>query len=209
MRRRTVLAALAASLSGCGSAADPTATQPPETTPATEAPTETPTATATAAGTPSATPVAGDPTHGLGERFVVEGERPVAYTFTRFLSADRLGPIGREADQGAFLVADCTVENRWREPLAVPVEEIVLRGGVRLFARQDDTDAAAADDRVDLPPLTDETTFPGTPVRGVLAFDVPADPDNDYYLSITPPGDAEEPVHRVPLGRLADLPALS
>ncbi|MEF8820248.1 MAG: hypothetical protein V5A31_13455 [Haloferacaceae archaeon] len=224
MRRRTVLATLGAALAaaaGCGGRGEsPTDTPPssPEAadTPVTASPTDarTPTRTATSGDASSASGDVGiqtatEPTHGLGERFVVEGQQPVAYTFHRFARAERLGPIGREPDQGAFLVVECTVENMTRQPMAVPIEEIVLRGGVRLFARQDDTDAAAADDRVDLPPLTDETIFRGTPLRGVLAFDLPAAAGNDYYIRITPPGDAETPVHRVPVGPLESLPELS
>lgn len=222
MRRRTVLATLGSALAvaaGCGGRGEsPTDTSLSEATdaPATATPTDegtpTPTATATDASTSAGgvgIQTATEPTHGLDERFVVEGQQPVAYTFHRFARAERLGPIGREPDQGAFLVVECTVENRAGSPMAVPIEDIVLRGGVRLFARQDDTDAAAADDRVDLPPLTDETIFPGDPLRGVLAFDLPATEGNDYYLRITPPGDVETPVHRVTVGTLESLPELS
>ena len=218
MRRRTVLAGVAAVLAaaaGCGGrggGATETPADTPDTTSVTPTPTpeETPTATATETSDGSVgIQTTGEPTHGLDERFVVDGPRPIAYTFHRFSRADRLGPIGREPDQGAFLVVECTVENAASDPMPVPIEDIVLRGGVRLFARQDDTDAAAADDRVDLPPLTDETVFPGTPLRGVLAFDLPAAEDNDYYLRITPPGDPETPVHRVPVGTLDSLSELS
>jgi hypothetical protein len=213
-----VLAALGAALAaaaGCGSRGE----APPETPADTPTPTATPTAEATP--TPTATPTdtatdggvgietTAEPTHGLDERFVVDGQPAVAYTFHGFARAERLGPIGREPDQGSFLVAECTVESFAEGPIAVPIEDIVLRGGARLFARQDDTDAASADRRVDLPPLTDETMFPETPLRGVLAFDLPATQGNDYYLRITPPGETETPAHRVTVGPLESLPELS
>ncbi|ESS06687.1 MAG: hypothetical protein A07HB70_00957 [uncultured archaeon A07HB70] len=106
-----------------------------------------------------------------------------------------------------FLVVECTVVNRGGSATAVPIESIALRGGVRLFARQDDTDAASADDRVDLPPLTDETMFSGVPLRGVLAYDMPSDPRNDLYVRITPPN-ADDPEHHVPVGSVESLPSL-
>jgi hypothetical protein len=223
MQRRRVLAALAAAVAtaGCGGQAgsdgdadtgdkSPTASPTARET-ATDTATDAP-ETTTGAGTDTGTPVedpgaGGPPTHGPGERFVVEGDPSVAYTFHRFARADSLGPIGREPDQGTFLVAECTVETLGSGPIAVPVESILLRGGVRLVARQDDTDAASADDRVDLPPLTDETVFPNEPVRGVLVYDLPTTPGNDYYVQITPP-DADGPEHRVPVGPVEDLPAL-
>jgi hypothetical protein len=223
VRRRTVLAALGAALAaaaGCGSRGEgapetpadtptPESSTPASTAEETRSPTATPAGTATETSGSVGIETTTEPTHGLDERFVVDGQPPIAYTFHRFARAERLGPIGREPDQGAFLVAECTVESLAGSPIAVPIEDIVLRGGVRLFARQDDTDAAAADDRIDLPPLTDETVFPETPLRGVLAYDLPAAPDNDYYVQITPPGEAETPVHRVPVGPLESLPELS
>jgi hypothetical protein len=223
VRRRTLLSALGAALAaaaGCGGRGEGPAETPAsasesaDTASATPAPTDAETPTPAPTTTETSTGGVGIqttevPTHRLDERFVVEGQQPIAYTFHRFARAERLGPIGREPDQGSFLVVECTVENAAREPMPVPIEDIVLRGGVRLFARQDDTDAAAADDRVDLPPLTDETVFPDVPLRGVLAFDLPAAESNDYYLRITPPGDPETPVHRVPVGTLESLPELS
>lgn len=217
MRRRTVLGALLGTLvgaAGCGERSGPAPGEgegekspTPEDT-ATDTPT--PAATRTEAPT-AAVDVASDgpPTHGPGERFVVEGSPSVAYTAHSFARADRLGPIGREPSQGAFVVADVTVETLGSDPLVVPIDSIRLRGGVRLVARQDDTDAAAADDRVDGPPLTDETLFPQTPLRGVLAYDLPTTPENDYYVQFDPV-DAEEQgqAHRVPVGPLADVPRL-
>jgi hypothetical protein len=213
-----VLAALGATLggiAGCGARQSepspterpPTATDTPtpQATP-TPAPTDAPTATEAEASVGITT--VGEPVHGLDERFVVEGQPSVAYRVNGLRRADRLGPIGREPDQGAFLVVDCTVESLANGPIAVPIEDIVLRGGVRLFARQDDTDAASADRRVDLPPLTDETLFPNDPLRGVLAFDLPTTAGNDYYLRITPPGDADTPAHRVTVGRLESIDPL-
>lgn len=212
MRRRTLLAALGTALvAGCGGQGGPGPETPDDgTETATATATETATATATPAPSPTEamTPAAdGVPTHALGESFVVDGAPAVGYTFHRFTTADSLGPIGREPDQGVFLVAECTVENRGGSATAVPIESIALRGGVRLFARQDDTDAGAADDRVDLPPLTDETMFPGEPIRGVLVYDLPAGPGSDLYVRITPP-DADEPEHRVPVGPVGELPSL-
>jgi hypothetical protein len=220
MRRRRVLAALGAVAATAGCVGQRGTESPTASSTATATGTGTGTAdeTATASETATATPTGtgtavedpapeGPPTHALGERFVVEGGPPVAYTFHRFARAARLGPIGREPDQGVFLVAECTVENLGDTPLVVPIESILLRGGVRLVARQDDTDAASADDRLDLPPLTDETAFPDDPLRGVLAYDLPTTPGNDYYVRITPP-DADAPEHRVPVGPVEDLPDL-
>ncbi len=217
MRRRTLLAALGTTLvAGCGGRRDPGPDTPDDgaetatiTTAGTvtEAGTPAPTGTATASPTPAPTTTAGVPTHALGEPFAVDGAPTVAYTFHRLGTADRLGPIGREPDQGVFLVAECTVVNRGGSATAVPIESIALRGGVRRFARQDDTDAASADDRLDLPPLTDETMFSGVPLRGVLAYDVPSDPRNDLYVRITPPN-ADDPEHHVPVGSVARLPSL-
>lgn len=213
-----MLAALGATLggiAGCGAResgpstteGSPTATDASAT--ATRTPTRTPTDEPTAETTGSVTvTTVGEPVHGLDERFVVEGQPPLAYRVNGLRRADRLGPIGREPDQGAFLVVDCTVESLASGPIAVPIEDIVLRGGVRLFARQDDTDAAAADRRVDLPPLTDETLFPDDPLRGVLVFDLPATEGNDYYLRITPPGEPDTPAHRVTVGPLESVAAL-
>lgn len=217
-----MLAALGTALAaaaGCGGRGEgapetpaDTATEsstPAPTAEATETPTATPAGTATETSGSVDIETVAEPTHDLDERFVVEGQPAIAYTFHRFARADRLGPIGREPDQGSFVVVECTVESLAGSPIAVPIEDIVLRGGVRLFARQDDTDAAAADSRVDQPPLTDETLFPETPLRGVLAYDLPATPGNDYYVRITPPGEPETPAHRVPVGPLESLPELS
>jgi hypothetical protein len=214
MRRRQYLSALAglcAAVAGCsggsGSSTEtPTPTGTPTPTPtATATPTETPTPTPTATATPTETPTptpTGPPSHPVGERFVVgEGSQAFAYTVHRFLRADRLGLGSGFRPQGVFVIADLTAEKLSGDRAAVPVESMILRGGVVKRVQVDLTNAAESDERLDQQSLAEVMAFPEKPVRGLIVYDAPRDPSNDLYLRLTPPNtDSDEAAHAVPIG---------
>lgn len=217
MDRRTLLSSLGAGclalLAGCntGTESTPTATR-------TATPTATPTRTRTATSTPTPTPTAtatstptagGPPRHALGERFVVgEGNRAWGYTFRRFLRAERVGVSNREAN-GVYVVADATAENLTGRAAPVPIESIVLRGGVIEYVLQGVTDTAASDNRLETKSLATISLAAGQSARGILVYDVPDDPSKDYFLRIAPPDTAaEETVHVVPIGSVGSLTSL-
>lgn len=219
MERRALLSSLGVGvlglLAGCNTGTDstPTATETETPTPtATPTPTPTPTATPTATPTPTPTPTAtprGLPTHSLDERFVVgEGNRAWAYTFHRFLRAERVGISNREA-VGVFVIADATVQNLTNRFEGVPLRSIVLRGGVIEYVLQDVTDTAADDRRLDTESLATVSLNSRQSSRGILVYDVPDDPSRDYFLRITPPNtDADEAAHVVPIGSVDSLTSL-
>ena len=218
MRRRQYMVAFAtvcSGIAGCSSEdpstetdterpASATPTETPTTTP-TERPTATPTETATPTATPTPT---GPPLHELGERFVVgEGSLAFAYTFHQFLQAQSLGGLRRDA-RGVFIIADLTIENLTGREAAVPIESIRLRGGARKRVDEDMSNAAGYDPRIDQRSLANVTVIPNRPTRGVLVYDVPMDPSNDYYLRVTPPDASDEEVHTVPIGTIDTIPHL-
>jgi hypothetical protein len=204
MRRRQYLSALAvlsAGIAGCSEGGE----SPTETATSTATPTATATATPTETPTPTPTPTAVPtrlPTHEMGERFVVgTGNRAFAYTVHRVLRAQQLGMGDGLQARGVFVIADMTVEKVSGDRDAVPVESIILRGGVLKRVNAELTNAAANDDRLDRRSLADTMAFPREPVRGVVAYDVPRDASNDLYLRITPPNDdSDEAAHAVPIG---------
>lgn len=108
-----------------------------------------------------------------------------------------------------FVVVDMTAEKLSGGDAAVPVESIILRGGVVKRSSTELSNAAANDERIDRPSLADTNAFPGEPVRGVLAYDVPRGPSDRLYLRITPPDDtSDEAAHAVPVGPLDGIPPL-
>jgi len=90
----------------------------------------------------------------------------------------------------------------------VPIEHIDLRGGVIQQADAEMTNAAANDSRIVLPSLAEEPAFTDEPLRGVLVYDTPREP-NRHYLRFTPPNDeSDQAAHAVPIGPLDALPQL-
>ncbi|MFB6298038.1 MAG: DUF4352 domain-containing protein [Salinirussus sp.] len=226
MNRRGVLRVLCTGVvglfAGCGTeeptptataTATATATPTPTATPTvTATPTPTPTATATATPTAMATPTptaTGPPTHALGERFVVgDGRRAWAYRFHRFWRSQRIGISNREAD-GVYVVADVTVENLTGASSGVPIDSLVVRGGVIKYPLVEASAAAANDPRLDTQSLAFAAVTAGATVRGVLAYDVPETASNDYFLRITPPGSSRsmtDAAHVVSIGPVTSLP---
>jgi hypothetical protein len=143
----------------------------------------------------------------LEERFVVgEGSQAFAYTVHRFLQTKSVSPVIPEAE-GVYLILDMTVENLTGQKDVVPREAIRIFGG----ARKSPIPSLSyhAGNRLDLMSLADITVRPNDPTRGVLAYEVPDDPSNDYYLRITPPNDtSDEGVHTVPIGTVDTIPQL-
>jgi hypothetical protein len=195
-----------------------TPTSTPTATP-TETPTPTPTSTPTATPTetPTPTPTAtpgpaptGIPSHPPGERFVVgTGAEAFAYTVHQFWRADRLGfGSGRRAN-GVFIVVDLTVERLGGSGGGpVPIEHVNLRGGVLQRVATETTNAATNDSRIDLPSLAEEPAFTDVPLRGILVYETPREP-NRHYLRITPPNDeSDQAAHAVPVGPPDSLPPL-
>lgn len=183
----------------------PTPTETPTPTP-TPTPTETPTPTPTETPTPAPT---GPPSHPTGERFVVgTGTDAFAYTVHRSWQADRLGRGRGRPANGVFIVVDMTAEKLSGRYSAVPIESIVLRGGVVERVDVDATNGAPDDDRIDLQSLANVAAFPDRPVRGVIVYDARPDLAEDLYLRITPPDAEDEGVHTVPLGPLDSIDSL-
>lgn len=228
MRRRPMLAACGALvtglLAGCsGGSGESTATgTPTETGTATETATATATSTApttpteTASGTeapteaatatPSPTPSA--PTHQLGESFVVgSGGNAIGYTIEAFYRSDHLGEQANEkrAD-GTYLVVILTLSNPQDEPIYFPnndflaVNERTLR-----YIDDEGTEAVSSDDRINVPPIGYASVLAGREKQGAVVFDL--DPSQSFRLEISPP-DADEPVHYVPVGLISDLETL-
>ncbi|MFB6304346.1 MAG: hypothetical protein ABEH47_04205 [Haloferacaceae archaeon] len=187
-----------------------TPTETPTPTP-TETPTPTPTETPTETPTPTPTPTpTGPPNHPTGERFVVgEGSSAFAYTAHRFLRAERLGRGKGLPARGVYVIGDFTVEKLSGRYSPVPVESMVLRGGVVQRVQVDVTNAAPDDDRIDRQSLANVAAFPDEPVRGIVVYDVPPDAAGDLYVRITPPNASGTDVaHDVPIGPLDSIESL-
>lgn len=181
----------------------PTATTMPTAT-ATSTPTPTPTATPTATATPSPYP-----THGFDESFAVSGSSTdFRYTVHRAFRADTIGRFGGTPAEGVYVGVVLTVESRTNSRTAVPLQSIVLRGGVRKFPDIDATNAGERDDRVNEESLANATLYPDRPVRGVVVYEFDPDAANDLSVHVTPP-DIDGPTpHVVPLGPVSGLDAL-
>ncbi|MFB6161159.1 MAG: DUF4352 domain-containing protein [Haloferacaceae archaeon] len=205
MKRRQALAAVVTALTrgaaGC-SGGGGTDTETTGAT-ATPTPTSTPTATATATPTATPTPTPTQPTHEVGESFTLGSVR---YTVDALFTADALGPTRTEEADGTFLLAVFTVENLRSETLNSPVGEVTLRAeGVIKNLDRGASEAAAADDRLDVESLAAATVAPNETAQGVIGFDAPAGPD--YRLEVPPPS-GDGTAHVVPVGDLADVERL-
>ena len=179
-----------------------------ETPTATPTPTDTPTPTPTDTPTPTATPRP-YPTHDFGETFTVSGTATeFRYTFHGAFRADRVGRFGGIPAEGVYAGAVLTVGNRTNSRTAVPLQSIVLRGGVRKYPNVDATNAAGRDERVGEASLADTTLYPDEPVRGVVVYDFKAKDAGDLAVHVVPP-DLDGPTpHVVPLGPLSELDEL-
>ena len=180
----------------------PTATGTPTATP-----TETPTPTAT--GTPTATPVP-HPTHATGDSFTVDdASGGFRYVVHGFFKADAIGRFdGVEAESGVFVGASLTVENLGRSKRAVPIDDLVLRGGVIKHVDAEMTNAIERDDRTDLKSLANRLCYPDDPERGAIVFDAPRDSSHDYRLHVRSPDDPESTQHVVHIGTLSEIEPL-
>lgn len=151
----------------------------------------------------------------MGERFVVDEEnRPFAYTVHEVRRTDHILTTSAAGGR-TFLLVICTVENLQDENATFPHGDVWLRStDVRKSVNVSLSDSAASDPRIRQSSLTGGTLFPGTPKRGVVAFDnAPLSP-TDYRLLFTPPGttgpispDPRE-THQVSIGGLQDVPVV-
>ena len=197
------------SIEAAAATATPTAT-PTATATSTATPTAaaTPTATATSTPTPTATPRP-YPTHGFGEPFTVGGpSTEFRYTVHGAFRADTVGRFGGIPAEGVYAGVVLTVENLTGSRRAVPLQSIVLRGGVRKFPKADATNAAERDDRVGEQSLANATLYPDEPVRGVVVYDVEPEDAGDLSIHVVPPNIDGPVPNVVPLGPLSGLDEL-
>lgn len=222
MRRRSLLVALGSAVTGglAGYAlgvmgSDDAGTEQSVEAATAETPTSTPTATPTATPTPTPTPTAtptpgqtstSAPTHEFGEAFAVSGpSTEFRYTVHSVFRADMVGRFGGVPAEGVYVGVVLTAENRTGSRGAVPLESVVLRGGVRTFPNADATNAAGRDDRIDEQSLADTTLYPEEPVRGVVVYDIDPESAGDLAVHFVPPNVDEAVPHVVPLGPLSGL----
>jgi hypothetical protein len=232
MNRRTVLVAVASALVGGvggyaagstddgGGARAQSATAPADTpapTPAsTPARTDTPTSTPARTDTPTSTPARTDtprpyPTRGFDDVFEVTGSstdfRYIVHGASR---ADTVGRFDGTPAQGVYVVLELTIENRGNGREAVPLREMVLRGGVKKFPDIDATNAAEEDDRIEGESFADVALYAGDRVRGAVVYDVEPSAATDLSVRFTPPDpESDDPTPVVvPIGTLNGLEAL-
>ncbi len=220
MNRRTVLVAVASALVGGvgGYAAGETRSGGETRTQSATAATDTRTPTAT--DTPTSTPTATDtptptsrpyPTRGFDDAFEVSGSSTVfGYTVHDALRADSVGRFGGIPADGVYVVLDVTVENRGNGREAVPLREMVLRGGLKKFPDVDATNAVEGDDRIEDESLADVPLYAGDRVDGVVVYDVEPSAAADMAVWFTPPDpESDDPTPVVvPIGTLDELEAL-
>lgn len=136
-----------------------------------------------------------------------EGSNAFAYTVHGFMRADRLGQFGGYPADGVYVVGDMTVEKLSGDGMPVPIESFILRGGAIRKVDVDATNDGAKDPRIDAQSLANVVVYPRKGVRGIIVYDAPRDPSNDYRLRITPPGrEGDDVAHRVPIGPYDELP---
>ena len=191
-------------------AVDETSTEtstPTETPAPTETPTPTPTETPTP--TPTATPEPRYPVYEFDEAFTVGGpSTEFRYVVHRAFWADSVGRFGGVPAEGVYVGAVVTAENRGQGRTPVPLQNVVLRGGVRKYPTTEAANAAEYDDRLEGRSLANVSLYPDNPVRGVVVYDLAPGNAGDLALHFTPP-DVDAPLpHVVRFGPLDGLDPL-
>ncbi|ESS06688.1 MAG: hypothetical protein A07HB70_00958 [uncultured archaeon A07HB70] len=228
MNRRTVLVAVASALVGGvggyaagstddgGEARAQSATAPADTPTPTPAPTDTPTPTPAPTDTPTPTPTPTDtprpyPTRGFDDVFEVTGSSTdLRYIVHGAFRADTVGRFDGTPAMGVYVVLEMTIENRGSGREAVPLREIVLRGGLKKFPDTGATNAAEEDDRIEGESFADVALYAGDRIRGAVVYDVDPSAAADMSVWFTPPDpESDDPTPVVvPIGTLNGLEAL-
>lgn len=158
-------------------------------------------------GATTATPVSDGsggqgPTHGIGETFEL---RNVEYEVTGVYQADELGSATNQVTaDGVFLVTVVSVTNNSETTLDFPGTIFRLRSGESWrYLNERASDAAAADDRINLNSWVGGSVATGASRTRVAAFDV--DPSKAFDLMFLPPEGAEAQSHFVALGEAGGM----
>lgn len=143
----------------------------------------TPNPTTTPSLEPTATQTPNNPTHSVGESFVVgSGEQAIRYTVTGVQTTESVGTdsVGEDAD-GLFVLVTLEMENTGSESLDLTSRPFRLVDQQDREFEVDDQAMLYVDESVVFEQLN-----PGLSKQGVIVFDVA--PDGDYRLRIEPSG---------------------